>query len=67
MLHTCIGNPKFFLGTDSAPHLQGNKEKDCGCAGVYSGHAALQLYAEVFDNAGCLPLFDAFASKVCDC
>ena len=60
----CAGNPNFFLGTDSAPHFQGAKESSYGCAGVYTDHAALQLHAEVFDNAGCLPLFDTFALKV---
>src|ERR1041384_2427582 len=45
------GNPKFFLGTDSAPHPRGDKEAACGCAGVYTGHAALELYAVAFDEA----------------
>ena len=45
------GNKKFFLGTDSAPHTQNNKESACGCAGIYSSHAAIQFYAEVFDEA----------------
>jgi dihydroorotase len=56
------GNPKFFLGTDSAPHDQGLKENACGCAGMYSAHAALELYAEVFEQAGALDKLEAFAS-----
>ena len=56
------GNPRFFLGTDSAPHARGTKEAACGCAGIYSSHAALELYAEVFDNAGALSRLEAFAS-----
>ncbi len=56
------GNPKFFLGTDSAPHPRGAKESDCGCAGVYSAPAALELYAEVFEDAGALDQLEGFAS-----
>jgi dihydroorotase len=56
------GNPKFFLGTDSAPHLQATKENSCGCAGCYSAHAALELYAEAFAAAGALDKLEAFAS-----
>ncbi|MBU2641228.1 MAG: dihydroorotase [Gammaproteobacteria bacterium] len=56
------GNPKFFLGTDSAPHALGAKESSCGCAGIYSAHAAIELYAEVFDAAGALDRLEAFAS-----
>jgi hypothetical protein len=56
------GNPKFFLGTDSAPHARGAKESDCGCAGVYSAHAAIELYAEAFDLAGALDKLEGFAS-----
>ena len=56
------GNPKFFLGTDSAPHPRGAKESDCGCAGVYSAPAALELYAQVFDEAGALDRLEGFAS-----
>ncbi|WP_081576802.1 dihydroorotase, partial [Acidithiobacillus thiooxidans] len=44
------GNPKFFLGTDSAPHPRHAKESACGCAGIYSAHAAMELYAEIFDR-----------------
>jgi dihydroorotase len=57
------GNPKFFLGSDSAPHIQSRKESGCGCAGVYTGHAALMLYAEAFEEIHSLHLFEAFASK----
>ena len=56
------GNPKFFLGTDSAPHPQSAKETDCGCAGIYTAHAAIELYAEVFEQAGALEKLEAFAS-----
>ena len=58
----CSGNPKFFLGTDSAPHSQQSKESACGCAGIYTAHAALELYAEVFEQAGALDRLEAFAS-----
>ena len=56
------GNPKFFLGTDSAPHARNTKETGCGCAGIYSAHIALELYAQAFDNAGHLDKLDGFAS-----
>lgn len=56
------GNRKFFLGTDSAPHLQHTKETSCGCAGCFSSHAALELYAEVFEELGILDRLEAFAS-----
>jgi dihydroorotase len=56
------GNPKFFLGTDSAPHPRSAKECACGCAGIYTAHAALELYAEAFDAAGVLERLEAFAS-----
>lgn len=56
------GDPKFFLGTDSAPHDRKSKETACGCAGIYSAHAAIELYAEAFDNAGALDRLEAFAS-----
>jgi len=56
------GNPKFFLGTDSAPHSTCSKENRCGCAGVYSAHAALELYTEVFEQLGALDQLEAFAS-----
>jgi len=56
------GHPHFFLGTDSAPHAKHDKESACGCAGVYSAHNAIELYAEVFEAAGCLEKLEAFAS-----
>jgi dihydroorotase len=56
------GNPKFFLGTDSAPHPTPLKETACGCAGCYSAHAALELYTEVFEHAGSLDKLEGFAS-----
>jgi dihydroorotase len=56
------GNPKFFLGTDSAPHGQSTKEAACGCAGCYTAHAGIELYAEVFEAAGALERLEAFAS-----
>ncbi|MBM4215127.1 MAG: dihydroorotase [Gammaproteobacteria bacterium] len=56
------GNPKFFLGTDSAPHTRESKESSCGCAGMYSAHAALELYAEAFEAAGALDKLEGFAS-----
>ncbi len=56
------GNPKFFLGTDSAPHPQHAKESACGCAGIYTAHAAMELYAEAFEQAGALERLEAFAS-----
>jgi dihydroorotase len=56
------GNAKFFLGTDSAPHSRRDKESACGHAGVYSAHAALELYAEAFEAAGALARLEAFAS-----
>jgi dihydroorotase len=56
------GNPKFFLGTDSAPHARHTKEADCGCAGIYTAHAGIELYAEVFAAAGALERLEGFAS-----
>ena len=56
------GSPKFFLGTDSAPHARHTKEASCGCAGCYTALAALELYAEVFEQAGALDKLEAFAS-----
>ncbi len=56
------GSKKFFLGTDSAPHAQHTKENACGCAGCYSAHSALELYAEAFEAAGALDKLEAFAS-----
>ncbi len=56
------GNPRFFLGTDSAPHSTGAKETRCGCAGVYTAHAAIEFYAEVFERLGALDALEGFAS-----
>ena len=56
------GNPKFFLGTDSAPHAKSAKEAACGCAGMYTAHAAIELYAEAFEAANALDKLEAFAS-----
>ncbi|MBI1174108.1 MAG: dihydroorotase [Sideroxydans sp.] len=56
------GSAKFFLGTDSAPHAQHTKENACGCAGCYTAHAAIELYAEVFEAAGALDKLEGFAS-----
>lgn len=56
------GHPRFFLGTDSAPHAKGAKESACGCAGMYSAHAAIELYTEVFAQAGALEKLEGFAS-----
>lgn len=57
------GHPRFFLGTDSAPHARGAKESDCGCAGVYSAHGALELYAQAFEDAGALDRLEDFAAR----
>ncbi len=56
------GSPKFFLGTDSAPHPREGKENSCGCAGIYSAHAAIELYAEAFEAADSLDKLEGFAS-----
>ena len=56
------GHPRFFLGTDSAPHAKTDKESSCGCAGCYTAHAALPLYAEVFEEEGALEHLEAFTS-----
>jgi dihydroorotase len=56
------GNPKFFLGTDSAPHTQEQKESACGCAGIYSAHAAIELYADIFEKNNALNKLENFAS-----
>ncbi|UIP26869.1 dihydroorotase [Photobacterium sp. TLY01] len=56
------GSNKFFLGTDSAPHAKGKKEAACGCAGSYTAHAAIELYAEVFELADALDKLEGFAS-----
>ena len=57
------GNPKFFLGTDSAPHARSTKEASCGCAGIYTAHAGVELYAIAFEEAGALDKLEAFASR----
>jgi dihydroorotase len=57
------GNPRFFLGTDSAPHERATKETACGCAGMFTAHAAIELYAEVFERAGRLERLEGFASE----
>ncbi len=57
------GNPKFFLGTDSAPHARAAKEAACGCAGIYTAHAAIELYAIAFEEAGALDKLEGFASE----
>lgn len=57
------GNPRFFLGTDSAPHARHTKEAACGCAGIFSAPAAIELYAEVFEAIGALPRLEGFASE----
>ena len=56
------GNPKFFLGTDSAPHARHAKEAACGCAGCYSAYAAIELYAEAFEQRNALDKLEGFAS-----
>jgi len=56
------GTPRIFLGTDSAPHGRAAKESACGCAGIFSAHAALELYAEAFEAAGALEKLEAFAA-----
>ena len=56
-------DPRFFLGTDSAPHARHTKETSCGCAGIYSAHAGIELYAEAFEQAGRLERLEAFASE----
>jgi len=56
------GNPKFFMGTDSAPHAQNKKETSCGCAGIFSSHAAIELYTEVFESQNALDKLEGFTS-----
>ncbi|HET7370186.1 MAG TPA: dihydroorotase [Gammaproteobacteria bacterium] len=64
LVEAATGNDeRFFLGTDSAPHARGTKETACGCAGIYSAHAALELYAEAFERAGALERLADFASR----
>ena len=63
LVAAATGNdPRFFLGTDSAPHARHTKEATCGCAGVYTSHAGIELYAEAFEAAGALDRLEAFAS-----
>lgn len=57
------GNPKFFMGSDSAPHAKNNKETSCGCAGIYTGHASLELYTTVFEQNHALDKLENFCSK----
>jgi dihydroorotase len=57
------GDARFFLGTDSAPHARAAKESGCGCAGIFSAHAGIELYAEAFEQAGMLPRLEAFAAE----
>jgi len=57
------GSPKFFAGTDSAPHSTKSKESCCGCAGIYTAHAAVELYAEAFDSVGKIEMLEEFLSK----
>jgi dihydroorotase len=57
------GSPKFFAGTDSAPHPTHAKESACGCAGIYTAHAAVELYTEVFDQEGALDKLEPFTSS----
>ncbi|MEZ5473421.1 MAG: hypothetical protein R3E72_00245 [Steroidobacteraceae bacterium] len=56
------GNPRFFLGTDSAPHSQTAKENACGCAGIFSQHAGIELYADIFEQVGQLARLERFAA-----
>jgi dihydroorotase len=56
------GNPKFFLGTDSAPHARHTKETGCGCAGIYTAHGGIELYAEAFEAAGMLDKLEGFSA-----
>jgi dihydroorotase len=63
LLHAATsGNTRFFLGTDSAPHPRNQKESSCGCAGIYTAHAAIELYCEAFENMNALEKLEAFAS-----
>ena len=62
LVYVMIASHKIFLGTDSAPHTQDAKESCCGCAGCFSHHAAIELYAQVFYQADALDKLEAFAS-----
>ena len=57
------GSPKFFLGTDSAPHRRDSKETSCGCAGIFTAHVAIELYAEAFASVDALDALEGFASR----
>jgi dihydroorotase len=57
------GNPKFFIGTDSAPHAKSQKESACGCAGIFSHHAAIEIYAHIFEEANALDKLENFTSR----
>jgi dihydroorotase len=57
------GSPKYFLGTDSAPHIRERKEAACGCAGIFNAPFALESYAQIFEEEGALELLEAFASE----
>lgn len=63
LVEAAVHDSRFFLGTDSAPHAKHTKENACGCAGIFSAHAAIELYAEVFERAGHLDRLEAFASE----
>lgn len=63
LVDAALHDARFFLGTDSAPHARHTKENACGCAGIFSAHAAIELYAEVFDQAGQLDKLEAFAAE----
>jgi len=63
LVKAAVTGARFFLGTDSAPHARKRKEAACGCAGIYTAHAAIELYAEVFERAGALERLEAFASQ----
>jgi dihydroorotase len=63
LIRAAIEHDRFFLGTDSAPHAKHTKENACGCAGIFSAHAAIELYAEAFEKAGALDALEAFASE----
>jgi dihydroorotase len=58
-----VARARFFLGSDSAPHARHTKENACGCAGIFSAHAGIELYAEAFEQAGMLPRLEAFAAE----
>jgi len=63
LVKAAVTGSRFFLGTDSAPHARNRKEAACGCAGIYTAHAAIELYAEAFEQAGALERLEAFASQ----